>query len=160
MTLGNSEAYQIKYVTAREEKSLVGLNSRLSTKNPGGMFSKEYGIKLIKNNVIDLLTTKKGDRVMLPFYGTNLHLATFEYLDNLLKRDIQNEILSAIATFEPRVNVLEFKIDEIDATDEYTLSLASNKTAITQTTESKILISLTLAMKDDALSTETFSIAF
>ena len=163
MALGNSDAYKIKYVITGGEKSLVGLNSSISNRNSGGIFPKQYGIKLIKNNLIDLLTTKKGDRVMLPQYGTNIHLAVFEPLDNFLKKDIKNEILKAIATYEPRVDVLRLMVQDASQTDEYTLSnisTNSDSVSMVQTTESKILIALTVAMKDDALTTENISLTF
>lgn len=160
MVLGNSQAYQVKYVTTGSEKSLVGLNSSLSCKNSGGVFSKQYGIHLVKNNLIDLLTTKKGDRVMLPQYGTNIHLAVFEPLDEFLKRDIQNEILTAIATYEPRVNVLNLIVQETETSDDYSLVLADEKAGLSLSTESKITVSLTVALKDDILATENISLAF
>ena len=160
MALGNAETYQIKYVTTGSEKSLVGLNSSLSPKSSGGIFSKQYGIHLIKSNLIDLLTTKKGDRVMLPQYGTNVHLAVFEPLDEFLKRDIQNEILMAIATYEPRVDVLNLTVQETETTEEYSLLLANAKPGLALSTESKITVSLTVALKGDVLATENISLAF
>jgi len=161
MALGDATLYKVKYVTTGVEKSIVGLNSSLSPSNSGGVFSKQYGIHLIKNNVIDLLTTKKGDRVMLPEFGTNLHLAVFEPLDSFLFSEIQFEIATALATYEPRVNIINFEIQEIDATEAFTTTVGPHSTeAVGLTSESQLLISLTVAMKDDVLATETINLAF
>lgn len=161
MALGDATLYKVKYVTTGVEKSIVGLNSSLSPSNSGGVFSKQYGIHLIKNNVIDLLTTKKGDRVMLPEFGTNLHLAVFEPLDNFLFSEIQFEIATALATYEPRVKIINFEVQEIDATEVFTTTVGPHSTeAVGLTSESQLLISLTVAMKDDVLATETINLAF
>ena len=97
---------------------------------------------------------------MLPQYGTNIHLAVFEPLDEFLKRDIQNEILTAIATYEPRVDVLNLIVQETETSDDYSLVLADEKAGLALSTESKITVSLTVALKDDALATENISLAF
>jgi phage baseplate assembly protein W len=157
MTLGNAEAYTVKYVPLGITEQLTGLNSGLSPVNAGGVFSKQYGVQLVKRNLIDLLSTKKGDRVMLPDYGTNLHLAVFEELDSYLKQDIENTISRAIATYEPRVDIKHLSVDIID--DTVYFSVATEE-IVGFTENSKVLISLTVALKEDALSTEHINLAF
>jgi len=157
MTLGNAEAYTVKYVPLGITEQLTGLNSGLSPVNAGGVFSKQYGVQLVKRNLIDLLSTKKGDRVMLPDYGTNLHLAVFEELDSYLKQDIEKTISRAIATYEPRVDIKHLSVDIID--DTVYFSVATEE-IVGFTENSKVLISLTVALKEDALSTEHINLAF
>jgi phage baseplate assembly protein W len=157
MVLGNSEAYTVKYIPIGIDEQLTGLSSRMSTSNAGGIFSKKYGIALIKDNVIDLLSTKQGDRVMLPDYGTNIHMAVFEELDSFLRRDIENTIIRAIATYEPRVDVKNLEVS-IFADQE--LFTNPNSDIVGLTEDSKILISLTVALKEDALTTEFINLAF
>ena len=157
--LANSEAYTVKYVPTGIEGQLVGLNSRVNPNNAGGVFSKQYGIALVKSNLIDLLTTKKGDRVMLPNFGTNLHLAVFEELDHYLKEDIKTEIYTAIATYEPRVEVLSLEIKLFD--EEIKFFAGARFTEIVGLMDaSKVLITLTVSLKDDATATEFINIAF
>ena len=157
MVLGNSEAYTVKYIPIGIDEQLTGLSSRMSTANAGGIFSKKYGIALIKDNLIDLLSTKQGDRVMLPNYGTNIHLAVFEELDSYLRKDIENTILRAIATYEPRVDIKNLEVS-VYADQEFFANPNSDIVGLTE--ESKILISLTVALKEDSLTTEFINLAF
>ena len=94
---------------------------------------------------------------MLPDYGTNLHLAVFEELDSYLKQDIENTISRAIATYEPRVDIKHLSVDIID--DTVYFSVATEE-IVGFTENSKVLISLTVALKEDALSTEHINLAF
>ena len=94
---------------------------------------------------------------MLPDYGTNLHLAVFEKLDSYLKQDIENTISRAIATYEPRVDIKHLSVDIID--DTVYFSVATEE-IVGFTENSKVLISLTVALKEDALSTEHINLAF
>ena len=157
MALGNSEAYTVKYVPIGIDAQLTGLNSKLSTRNAGGIFSKKYGVALVKDNIIDLLTTRRGDRVMLPDYGTAIHMAVFEELDSYLRHDIESTILRSIAIYEPRVDVNSLEISIINDQAFFTLP-ASDVVGLAE--ESKILISLTVSLKEDALATEFINIAF
>ena len=157
MALGNSKAYTVTYIPRGIDRQLTGLDSRMAPSNAGGVFSKQYGVELVKNNIIDLLSTKKGDRVMLPEFGTNIHLAVFEELDFYLKRDIENEIYRAIATYEPRVDVKSLEITVDNEKDTFTLSDLDNVGTIE---ESKIFVALTVSLKDDATATEFINLAF
>jgi len=157
MALGNSEAYTVKYVPLGIDKQLTGLNSKLDPRNSGGIFSKKYGISLVKDNVIDLLSTRRGDRVMLPDFGTNIHMAVFEELDTFLRRDIENTIHRTIAIYEPRVDVKSLKISMID--DGVFFSMPTSD-VVGLMSDSKVLIELVVSLKEDALATEYINLAF
>ena len=47
-------------------------------KNPLGLLAPTTGLKGIKGDLIQLLLTNPGDRVMLPTYGTPLRRLVFE----------------------------------------------------------------------------------
>tara|TARA_R110000824_G_scaffold8320_1_gene37551 strand:+ start:12143 stop:12643 length:501 start_codon:yes stop_codon:yes gene_type:complete len=59
-------------------------------------FGQATGIELIQNNLLQLIKTEKGERVMLPDYGLALQKYLFEPLDettfDLLKQDILKNI--------------------------------------------------------------------
>ena len=64
-----------------------------------------------------LLTTRPGERVMLPDYGCNLEELLFESLDTRLKTLIADKIESAILYFEPRVLVERVSLDDSRETE-------------------------------------------
>tara|TARA_R110002110_G_scaffold43581_7_gene135124 strand:- start:137 stop:616 length:480 start_codon:yes stop_codon:yes gene_type:complete len=159
MVLGNSQAYTVKYVPTNIEEQSAGLNSSLTPHNPGGVFSYKYGIELVKDNLIDLLTTKRGDRVMLPDFGTAIHMAPFELLDFYLKEDIKNDILRAISFYEPRVDVLSCEVLEINEISIHDYNLYSG-VARGISGENKLLVELVVALKSDAASSATIVLAY
>ena len=68
----------------------------------------------IKKSIHILLTTKLGERVMLPDYGCNLQELLFEELSTTLFTYVQELIKTAILYYEPRIDILSIDISETD----------------------------------------------
>lgn len=62
-------------------------------------------LDVIVSSVKMLLTTAKGERVMLPQYGTNLRLILFELNTSGIESLVQQEIVDALSRWEPRVDL-------------------------------------------------------
>jgi phage baseplate assembly protein W len=75
-----------------------------------GYFSKESGVTLVRNNLRQLLLTTKGERVMLPDFGTNLKYFLFEPLDKFTVQNIRDDILLAINKYAPGVKVVSLRV--------------------------------------------------
>lgn len=58
-----------------------------------------------------LLSTRPGERVMLPDYGCNLEELLFENLDTTLKTLMADKIASSILYFESRIDLEEVRLD-------------------------------------------------
>tara|TARA_R110000824_G_scaffold333314_2_gene519921 strand:+ start:273 stop:752 length:480 start_codon:yes stop_codon:yes gene_type:complete len=159
MVLGNSQAYTVKYIPTNIEEQVAGLNSSLSPHNTGGVFSYKYGIELVKDNIIDLLTTRRGDRVMLPDFGTTIHLAPFELLDSYLKDDIKNDILRTISFYEPRVDVVSCEVLESDELEEFEYQLYGGS-ARGGMREHQLIVRLIISLKGDAASSSSIVLAY
>lgn len=67
--------------------------------------SRQEDIRLIKNDILQLLLTVPGDRVMRPSFGVNLRNVVFEQLDNNTISDLREEIADVISREEKRVVV-------------------------------------------------------
>lgn len=67
----------------------------------------------IKESLLILLSTKPGERVMLPDYGCDLHKMVFESIDSSLITQMKGLIENAILLFEPRIilNKIDIKPD-------------------------------------------------
>jgi phage baseplate assembly protein W len=68
----------------------------------------------IKSSLHILLTTRLGERVMLPQYGCNLEELLFESLNRTLITYTIDLIKTAILYHEPRIDVLTIDISETD----------------------------------------------
>lgn len=75
-----------------------------------GYFSKVSGDELVKANILQLLTTKKGERVMLPEYGIDLERYLFEPLDEILFSQISENIQRVIGEYLPEVSILSLSV--------------------------------------------------
>jgi len=64
----------------------------------------------IKQAIVNLLLTNKGERPFNPDYGSNIRSYLFEPLDYGTAAQIELSITSTIAKFEPRINVRSIDI--------------------------------------------------
>ena len=66
----------------------------------------------IASSLAILLSTRPGERVMLPEFGCNLDELVFETLDTTTKTLVADKIESAILYYEPRIDLETAVIDE------------------------------------------------
>lgn len=59
----------------------------------------------IYSSILQILNTRKGERPMFPEFGSNLGPLLWEQNDEFLRQDITNELVTALALWEPRVVV-------------------------------------------------------
>lgn len=58
------------------------------------------------DSVIQILNTRRGERVMYPEFGSDLHAFLFEPHDAFTQQAAGSAILRALGTWEPRIHVL------------------------------------------------------
>ncbi|PPD55726.1 MAG: hypothetical protein CTY12_00270 [Methylotenera sp.] len=66
-------------------------------------------IELVKMDLLNHIYTRKGERVMMPNFGTRIPDLAFEPLDQLTL-DILEEDLRTVIAFDPRVRLLNLTI--------------------------------------------------
>ena len=64
----------------------------------------------ISNSISNIFLTYKGERRMLPTFGSNLNQYIFEPLDENTAYEIGAEILNALTYWEKRINILEIRV--------------------------------------------------
>ena len=64
----------------------------------------------IKQAIVNLLLTNKGERLFQPEYGSDIRSQLFEPLDYATSASLKSSILYSLSTFEPRINVLDINI--------------------------------------------------
>lgn len=73
--------------------------------HPRGLLHTQSGINQIKADLLILLLTNPGERVMLPEFGTPLKTLVFEQNDETLADQARQMIINSIKTWEPRITV-------------------------------------------------------
>ncbi len=68
-----------------------------------GLFRDANDIELIEGNILQILGTRKGERIMLPLFGSRVMDFIFEPLDHITCALIRFEVIEAIRLWEPRV---------------------------------------------------------
>jgi len=80
--------------------------------NAPGVFNKTYSTKdQIKSNLINLLLTDKGERIMNPEFGTDLRRSLFDNMTNLNSEILRLKIIDSINIFIPEIILGEVKIE-------------------------------------------------
>lgn len=78
------------------------------------IMSRQEDIRLIKNDILQLLMTIPGERIYRPDFGVNLRNFVFEQITDDELEVLRSEIVFAVSTFEPRVTVDYVQIDRED----------------------------------------------
>lgn len=91
----------------------IGIN-RSSDK--GGIFSVNYtSLTQAKDNLKNLILTKKGERTLNPTFGCDIWKVLFEQMESgLIENQIENSILDAVSNWLPYLNIDEIIFDYDD----------------------------------------------
>lgn len=91
----------------------IGIN-RSSDK--GGIFSVNYtSLTQAKDNLKNLILTKKGERTLNPTFGCDIWKVLFEQMESgLIETQIENTILDAVSNWLPYLNIDEIIFDYDD----------------------------------------------
>lgn len=79
-------------------------------KSPLGFLRIQSGINQIKSDLLVLLLTNPGERVMTPEFGTPLRKLVFEPNDQTLREQARNMIIDSITRWEPRIVVRKIEV--------------------------------------------------
>ena len=106
-------------------------------KTSQGFFYSQSGINQIKSDMLVLLLTNPGERVMNPAFGTPLNKLLFEPNDPLLQVTARNMIANSIATWEPRIKIEQIQVQS--KIDTGSLNKLDNKQELDHILSIKIL---------------------
>lgn len=102
-----------------------------------GFFYSQSGINQIKSDLLVLLLTNPGERIMTPAYGTPLNKLLFEPNDPLLQVTAKNMIANSIAAWEPRIKVEQIQVQS--KVDKESLNSLDNKQELEHILSIKIM---------------------
>jgi phage baseplate assembly protein W len=109
----------------------IGVNKR---SNSNGIFASNYTtLTQAKDNLQNLILTKKGERTMQPDFGCDVWLVLFEQISDNIEQRIENSIVDAVSIWLPYLNIdtiiFDYDENDIDANKialEIKFSLVSN----------------------------------
>jgi uncharacterized protein len=74
----------------------------------GSISSSSYE-ENIRESILLILGTAKGERLMRPEFGCSIHEYAYSTMDTLSRRMIENAVYEALIAWEPRIEVNEIK---------------------------------------------------
>jgi len=69
-------------------------------------------VAAVKQSVMNILMTNKGEKVFDDLYGGNLRSYLFELWDSITSAAIKARILSTLTNYEPRIQVTSIDVDD------------------------------------------------
>ena len=106
--------------------------------NGPGVFNSTFTTKdQTKSNLVNLLLTSIGERVMNPNFGTELRRFLFEGITNSNLELLKNSLLNSIAIYVPDITVTEISIvpdtdyNLINLSVNYILNISQNPDEVT-----------------------------
>lgn len=67
----------------------------------------------IRNSLYNIFTTKPGQKLLTPSFGSNLEQYLFESVNEINAKIIGNNILKVISTFEPRIDIIKIQVTPV-----------------------------------------------
>lgn len=88
------------------------------------VMSRQEDDRLLKNDILQLLLTIPGERVMRPGFGVNLRNFVFENIDSASLSALKNEIITQLRTYETRVDLVSVDIIPNEAENSINIKIA------------------------------------
>ena len=79
-------------------------------RHPLGLLRTQKGMNQVKSDLLVLLLTEPGERVMLPTFGTPLKQFFFEPNDSIVAERVKEAVANSIRTWEPRIAVTQIDV--------------------------------------------------
>lgn len=86
----------------------IGWKYPVGVEADGSISSSSYE-ENIRESILLILGTAKGERLMRPEFGCSIHEYVYNTMDTLTLRMIENAIYEALVAWEPRIEVNEIK---------------------------------------------------
>jgi len=103
-----------------------------------GVFNKTYSTKdQIKSNLVNLLLTDKGERIMNPEFGADIRKSLFDNITDSSIELLKLKIIDAISIFIPEVVLGEISVipdidyNTLDVTINYRLAISNTPDQVT-----------------------------
>lgn len=104
---------QVTRVNPLDLQGNIAIGISLPFNGPAGPFNSTYSTQdQIKSNLINLLLTDKGERIMNPEFGSDIKRALFESITDDLTELIKELITYSVDLFIPGITILSIEVSE------------------------------------------------
>lgn len=79
--------------------------TKLTTTEPARNLGIVFDLATINQSIDNIISTRKGERVMLPEFGADFDGMLFELMDDVTGNTLLSTIFSAVEVWEPRITV-------------------------------------------------------
>jgi phage baseplate assembly protein W len=69
-------------------------------------------VETVKQDILNHIFTIKGERIMLPNFGTTIPEMAFEPLDDLTINTVESELM-AVVNYDPRVSLISMNVQPL-----------------------------------------------
>jgi|TARA_B110000503_G_scaffold143574_1_gene245950 phage baseplate assembly protein W len=90
---------------------------------PSGDVYKKRDAAAVKQSIKNILLTNHYEKPFQPFFGSNLRGMLFELADNLSTSEVKSNIITAIKSYEPRVEILNLDVNIIPDQNDMRISI-------------------------------------
>lgn len=101
--------------------TVIGCAFPVKETNTGGLFSASYDIINIRAGLIQLLLTRRGERVMMPDFGTDARELVFEPLDAGISSRLESQIRDAISKYIPDIIINKLTVTPTEKSSSLTV---------------------------------------
>lgn len=101
----------------------IGITLPITNSNTGMFAQSTSTIQQVRSNFKNLILTKRGERLMQPEFGTDLHRILFE---NITENTLENARLTVTAAVErwmPFLQVVDFEVTNTVETSPYKIDI-------------------------------------
>ena len=88
-----------------------------------GDVARKRDVESVKQSVLNILRTNRGERPFLPAYGSNIRSYLFENIDAVTRALIEEDIVFSLSNFEPRVRILNVDVTDVPDRNSVNISL-------------------------------------
>ena len=100
---------------------VIGAAFPVKETNTGGLFSASYDTINIRAGLIQLLLTRRGERVMMPDFGTDARELVFEPLDAGTTSRLEKQIRDAVSKYMPEIIINKLSATPTDKSSSLTV---------------------------------------
>jgi|10_taG_2_1085330.scaffolds.fasta_scaffold151471_2 hypothetical protein len=100
---------------------LMGADFPVKSTNTGGLFSASYDILNVRAGLIQLLLTRRGERAMMPDFGTDARELVFEPLDAGTTSRLESQVQDAVNKYMPEIIINKLSVKATDKSSSLTV---------------------------------------
>lgn len=89
----------------------IDMSFRINPVTKGVSIKREE--EAVKQSVINILSTNRGERPFMPDFGSNIRSYLFENFDPITAELIKEEIEVSLRNYEPRVRINDIILDDL-----------------------------------------------